>query len=190
MNADRSMGALLQTIGQGLQDAWREQDAAAHFEPLKRLALHLACELVRAQWPVTPVWVDDLVRRCVQALGDDSSPVVVELHPLDLALVREALQGVAQQAAQAPQEPAAGAALSGPPPWWARVQWREDPALSRGSVRARTDHSTVEDLIEQRLASILQDLRVDVARWQAGLAVLAAGAAPARPPDAQGTPDA
>jgi hypothetical protein len=48
-----------------------------------------------------------------------------------------------------------------------RVAWREDMELSRGSVRVRSDASTVEDLIEHRLASIMHDLRIQASKWQA-----------------------
>ncbi|MFM8343631.1 MAG: hypothetical protein ACKOB5_03825, partial [Betaproteobacteria bacterium] len=42
----------------------------------------------------------------------------------------------------------------------------EDPELARGSVRARSDASTVEDLIQHRLSSIMQDLRIQSMQFQ------------------------
>lgn len=157
--AGGELPGLLQAVGRALTDLRGPEAAADRFEPLKRLALHLATELVRTELSVSPRIVDVLVRRCVQALDAQGADVVVELHPLDLQQLRtlqDRSDGIDQ-------------ALQG-------VQWREDASLARGSVRARSDHSAVEDLIEQRLAGMVQDLRIDAQRWQREQEALVAGA--------------
>ncbi|MFM8929366.1 MAG: FliH/SctL family protein [Betaproteobacteria bacterium] len=150
----RDVVFLLESLSRALQPLLLPDDAAARFEPLKRLALHLAMELVRQELSVSPKVIDELVRRSVQALqAGEQAPLTVELHPQDWALLQQAWD-----------DPA-----SGLPPdtvMRQRVHWVEDPELARGSVRARSDASTVEDLIQHRLASIMQDLRILSMQWQ------------------------
>lgn len=150
----RDVVFLLESLSRALQPLLLPDDAAARFEPLKRLALHLAMELVRQELSVSPKVIDELVRRSVQALqAGEQAPLTVELHPQDWALLQQAWD-----------DPA-----SGLPPDTAmrqRVHWVEDPELARGSVRARSDASTVEDLIQHRLASIMHDLRIQSQQWQ------------------------
>jgi flagellar biosynthesis/type III secretory pathway protein FliH len=151
---------LLESLARALQPLLLPDDAATRFEPLKRLALHLAMELVRTELTVSPRVVEGLVMRSVQALqAADEAPLTVELHPQDLALLQQALN-----------EPGSG--LAPDAPLLQRVNWKEDPQLTRGSVRARSDVSTVEDLIQHRLASIIQDLRIQTLQWQQDEAAL------------------
>lgn len=153
-HGSRDVVLLLESLSRALQPVLLPDDAAARFEPLKRLALHLAMELVRTELSLSPKVVEELVRRSVQALqAGEQAPLTVELHPQDLALLRQALN-----------DPALG--LAPDDPLLQRVSWREDPQLTRGSVRARSDVSTVEDLIQHRLASIMHDLRIQSIQWQ------------------------
>ena len=145
---------LLESLSRALQPLLLPDDAATRFEPLKRLSLHLAMELVRQELSVSPRVVDELVRRCVQALqAGEQAPLTVELHPQDLALLQHAWD-----------DPATGLPVDAA--MRQRVNWVEDPELARGSVRARSDASMVEDLIQHRLASIVQDLRIQSLQWQ------------------------
>lgn len=158
--ASRDAVLLLESLARALQPLLLPDDAATRFEPLKRLALHLAMELVRTELTVSPRVVEGLVMRSVQALqAADEAPLTVELHPQDLALLQQALN-----------EPGSG--LAPDAPLLQRVNWKEDPQLTRGSVRARSDVSTVEDLIQHRLASIIQDLRIQTLQWQQDEAAL------------------
>jgi flagellar biosynthesis/type III secretory pathway protein FliH len=146
---------LLESLSRALAPLLLPDDAATRFEPLKRLALHLAMELVRQELSVSPRAVEHLVRRSVQALqAAETAPVVVELNPQDLELMKAVIA-----------DPDSG--LGADPPILNRVKWLEDAQLERGSVRARSDISSVEDLIGQRLASIIQDLRIQGLQWQA-----------------------
>ena len=160
--ASRDAVLLLESLSRALQPLLLPDDAATRFEPLKRLALHLAMELVRTELTVSPRVVEGLVLRSVQALqAADEAPLTVELHPQDLALLQEALS-------------APGSGLAPDAPLLQRVHWKEDPQLTRGSVRARSDVSTVEDLIQHRLATIIQDLRIQSTQWQQDEAALQA----------------
>ena len=153
-NGARDVVLLLESLSRALQPLLLPDDAATRFEPLKRLALHLATELVRQELSLSPRVVDELVRRSVQALqAGEQAPLTVELHPQDLALLQQAWE-----------DPSAG--LPADAAMRQRVKWLEDPQLPRGSVRARSDASTVEDLIQHRLASIMQDLRIQSLQWQ------------------------
>lgn len=145
---------MLESLSRALAPLLLPDDAATRFEPLKRLALHLAMELVRTELSASPRAVEHLVKASVQALqAADEAPLVVELNPRDLAVMKELLAGPAMGSS-------ADAGL------WQRVKWVEDAELPRGSVRARSDVSCVEDLIQQRLASIIQDLRIQAVQWQ------------------------
>lgn len=170
-SGSRDVVLLLEALSRALQPLLLPDDAAARFEPLKRLALHLATELIRQELSLSPRVVDELVRRSVRALqAGEQAPLTVELHPQDLALLQQALD---DPSAGLPQDAAMRQ----------RVNWLEDPQLSRGSVRARSDASTVEDLIQHRLASIMQDLRIQSLQWQRDEAPLQQ-AADAGEPDA------
>lgn len=151
---DAELSAVLQAVGRAVLDLRGSDAAEARFEPLKRLALHLAVELVRTELTLSPQAIEALVQRCVQALGVQGESVVVELHPDDLHGLQAMVEGQAIAAEHA------RAALQG-------VQWRADEKLARGSVRARSEESAVEDLIENRLAGLVRDLRIEAQRWQA-----------------------
>lgn len=152
--SSRDVVLLLEALSRALQPLLLPDDATTRFEPLKRLALHLAMELVRTELTISPKAVENLVMRSVQALqARDEAPMTVELHPQDLALLRLTLN-----------DPDSG--LPEDSPLRTRVQWKEATELARGSVRARSDVSMVEDLIQHRLVHILQDLRVNSLQWR------------------------
>ena len=152
---------LLQSMGRALMDLHGPQASAERFEPLKRLALHLATELARAELSLSGQAIDRLIHRCVEALDARALQVVVELHPEDLALWRRRTEAI-------------DAAAGGLEDVLRNVEFKEDAQLARGSVRARSDHACVEDLIEHRLAGLVQDLRIDAQRWQQDQAALSA----------------
>ena len=108
------------------------------FEPLKKLALHLACELVRSELHTSSHAIDALVRHCLDSLSASGQSVVVELHPED---ARMAQPWVGQ--------------------WPAQAQVKEDASLSRGSVRVSGMGTVVEDLIENRLHNLARSLGVE-----------------------------
>ncbi len=118
------------------------------FEPLKRLALHLAEQLVLAELTLEPKAIERLVQRCVDELGNqDEAPVVVTLNPADVAL----LQALRQRAGMGSSE-------------W---KLHPDSELMPGSVRASAQDAVVEDLIENRIEALACNLLLDEPRWNA-----------------------
>lgn len=137
--------ALLQAIDEKVTSL--VEDPAQLQEPLKRLALHVAEQLVLAELSLSPQAVEHLIERCMETLdASDPSAIVVELNPQDLALLTH------QQRADGQPKPA-----------W-RLQ--ADALLLPGSVRLRADDAVVSDLIENRLESLANSLLKDPQTWQ------------------------
>ena len=137
-----------------LQAAIAELQQSPHtfFEPLKRLALHLAEQLVLAELQLDGAAIDRLVQRCLDELAEhDESLILVELNPGDLAMLQDlrTRSGLTE-----------GAAL--------RLQANEQ--LLPGSVRASANNAQVEDLIGDRLSALARGLAVNESRWRANSA--------------------
>lgn len=129
-----------------------QQSPHTFFEPLKRLALHLAEQLVLAELQLDGNAIDRLVQRCLDELAEhDESLIVVELHPADLALLQDlrTRSGLSD-----------GASL--------RLQANDK--LLPGSVRASANDAVLEDLIGERLSALARGLAVDDNRWRANTA--------------------
>jgi flagellar biosynthesis/type III secretory pathway protein FliH len=120
------------------------------FEPLKRLALHLAEQLVLGELSQSPQAVERLVRRCVEELDQRRSAVVVELHPDDLALLKPWLER------RAGEDSASAETVS-----W---QLQANEHLRPGSVRASAEDAVVNDLVEHRLEALARQLLLDPQR--------------------------
>lgn len=117
-------------------------------EPLKRLALHLAEQLVLAELSIAPQAIERLVQRCVDELAAQrGESVLIELHPDDLAPMQELLGGHGADGAQTDEAKKA-------PPWVLQA----NAALLPGSVRASAHDAVVSDLIEHRLDDLARQL--------------------------------
>lgn len=115
------------------------------YEPMKRLALHLAEQLVLAELTISPQAIERLVRRSVDELAPQRlAPIAVELNPADLAVLQ---------------------------PLGAESEWpwhlQANAELMPGSVRVSASDAVVSDLIEHRLASIARSLLLDTDRSSA-----------------------
>jgi len=142
--------SLLQSMQAAL--ATLQQSPAIYFEPLKRLALHLAEHLVLAELRVDGQAIDRLVQSCVDVLSQQNeSTILVELHPSDLA----AWQALRQRSGQN-----TGAGL----------HLEANHALPLGSVRASANDTLVETLITERLAGLASALGLDAQHWRANSA--------------------
>ena len=142
--------ALVSALADAL--ALLQQSPQTFFEPLKRLALHLAEQLVLAELALDGGAIERLVQRCVDELAQhDESLVLVELNPTDLAMLQELRErsGLSE-----------GSAL--------RLQ--PNDKLLPGSVRASANDALVEDLIGERLSALARGLAVDEPRWRANTA--------------------
>jgi flagellar biosynthesis/type III secretory pathway protein FliH len=139
--------ALVEKLQAALADL--QQSPQSFFEPLKRLSLHLAEQLVLAELQLDGSAIERLVQRCVDDLGQhDESMVTVHLHPSDV----ERLHSMRERTGLNE-----GSSL--------RLQ--ADETLLPGSVRASAHDAIVEDLIADRLSTLARGLQIDAPRWSA-----------------------
>jgi flagellar biosynthesis/type III secretory pathway protein FliH len=139
--------ALVEKLQAALADL--QQSPQSFFEPLKRLSLHLAEQLVLAELQLDGSAIERLVQRCVDDLGQhDESMVTVHLHPSDV----ERLHSMRERTGLNE-----GSSL--------RLQ--ADETLLPGSVRASAHDAIVEDLIAERLSTLARGLQIDAPRWSA-----------------------
>ncbi len=140
MEAERAReGELLRHLSIELRAL--SEDPDRFYEPLRRLALHIAEQLVRTELQSSGQAVSQIVRQCLQALDAPAAKVVVCLNPEDIALLQ----------AMAP------AFLEG-------LRLQPEAHLTRGSVRLRMDDTVLEDLIENRLEALVQSLMMPASR--------------------------
>ena len=119
------------------------QDPQQFFEPVKRLALHIAEQLVLGELRLDGAVIDRLAQRCVDDLAaNEMSAVVLELHPDDLHALHDLRKRAGLSEKNLPQLMA-------------------NDALPPGSVRASANDAVVEDLITHRLAAIARTLLMD-----------------------------
>lgn len=131
---------LIRHLGMELRSI--SQDPQRFFEPLKRLSLHLAEQLVRAELKLSGQVIHGLIQSCIQQLDHPAPPVQVSLHPDDLKRLQ-----------------AMGDAVT------ANLQLESDPHLRAGSVRVRVQDSVVQDLIEHRLEALVRRLLPEPEAW-------------------------
>jgi len=126
-----------------------ERDPNALFEPMKKLAMHLAEQLVRGELTQSAQVVARLVDNCLRELAaSGEKAVIIHLNPDDL----EQYKPLTTQFGDS-------------------MVLRPDALLSRGSVRASLDGSVVEDLIDRRTKGLSKSLAQPVASsWRPALA--------------------
>ena len=129
----RHLGIELRSVG---------QDPQRFFEPLKRLALHVAEQLVRAELQLSGQAVSNLIQACVQQLDHPSESVNVSVNPEDL----QRLKAMGESATQ-------------------HLQLEADAQLRPGSVRVRANDTVVQDLIEHRLEPLARRLLAQPEAW-------------------------
>ncbi|MEY4235460.1 MAG: hypothetical protein RLZZ454_718 [Pseudomonadota bacterium] len=140
---DHALVAALQTALEPLQ-----QPASTFYEPLKRLALHLAEQLVLAELSLDGRAIERLVQRCVDELSaHDESLVVVELNPADLALLQSLRERTGLN--------------TGP-----GLRLLANDTLLPGSVRASANDAVVEDLIGNQLSALARGLSLNETQWK------------------------
>ncbi len=140
--------ALVANVVASLKNLAADQEQL--FEPLKRLALHLAEQLVRAELSLSGAAIEQLIRQCLAQLDQPADKAVVCLNPDDLERFTRLTDG------------AHGLRLEA------------DARLQAGSVRVEVNDSLVEDLIEHRLETLSRQLlgdahaRLEPTRFEAG----------------------
>jgi len=120
------------------------QEPQKFFDPLKRLAMHIAEQVVVGELQTSSKAIERLVQRCLDELDHPiQGAVVLELNPEDKDLLQ----------AQA------GDFTKG-----MRLEAVHD--MPRGSVRVFANDTVIEDLVSHRLESLAHALLVDVPAWR------------------------
>jgi hypothetical protein len=132
--------ALLGELMSGLQALNHEPQR--FFEPLKRLALHMAEQLVRGELQVSGEAVANLVKQALDTLGETREKVILHLNPMDADALSEAAPELVAQCAI-----------------------ESDAQLQRGSVRVSVNDTVVEDLIEHRLEALARRVLAQPDAW-------------------------
>ena len=145
------------------------------YEPIKRLAMHLAEQLVLAELTVSSQAIERLVRRCVDELAPQRlAPITVELNAADLAVLQAmpvASAGSNNLSAGNVSENNTSIKNDGAPAKPTAPQWpwhlQASDDLLPGSVRASASDAVVSDLIEHRLEVLARGLLLDSTRGMA-----------------------
>lgn len=127
--------AALQSMCDGIREL--STDADALFDPVKKLAVHLAEQLVRGELTQSGQVISRIVENCVREMsGSSEKTLIVHLNPDDLELYKP----LAEQ-------------------FGATISLRPNSTLQRGSVRVSLDGAVVEDLIERRVQALSKSLK-------------------------------
>ncbi len=149
------LGTAIAALTQAANDmATLNDDATRHFEPLKRLALHLAEELVRGELMLDSSAIERLVQAALEHIDNPGKRVRVALHPDDMAAIK-----------RADKELGAGVVMV------------SDKTMLRGSVRVTNNDAVVQDLIDNRLSHLADELLIDKSSWLDASQVLQQGGA-------------
>jgi flagellar biosynthesis/type III secretory pathway protein FliH len=137
-----------------------ERDPNTLFEPMKKLAMHLAEQLVRGELTQSAQVIARLVDNCLRELAaSGEKAVIVHLNPEDLEQYKPLIAQFGDS-----------------------MVLRPDALLARGSVRASLDGSVVEDLIDRRVKGLSKSLAQPVASsWRPALATSSAKPNVAKP---------
>jgi flagellar biosynthesis/type III secretory pathway protein FliH len=117
-----------------------QQHPEQFFEPLKKLAMHVAEILVRNELQTSEQAIKSLIEACISQLDTSGDPVTVSLSPADFKVLQ-----------------ATGEATS--------LKLVEDPNLRPGSVKAQVQDTLVQDLIEHRLEPLARKILSDPDNW-------------------------
>ena len=127
--------ALLSSVVAALQRLGADQERL--FEPMNRLAVHLAEQLVRSELQLSGAAIEQLVKQALAHFDQPTDKAIVHLHPQDL----ERFSRYGESARGLRLEP--------------------DARLQPGSVRVQVNDTLVEDLIENRLEVLARQLLGD-----------------------------
>ncbi|MBV31871.1 MAG: hypothetical protein CMK36_00320 [Porticoccaceae bacterium] len=113
-----------------------QQDMTAFYQPMKKLALHLAQQLVRGELTLSSTVIERLTKLALDDLEyQGEGPILVYLHPADRDHFGDELYND-----------------------FTSLELRVDRSLSQGSVKISVDDTAIEDLIEQRLDKLSQQV--------------------------------
>ena len=141
--AERKWESARETFLDVTQEMYKEQKQAVNFfEPLKRLSLHIAQELVRGELSISSDAIERLIRGALEEI-DQKGPaaVTMELNPLDLHII---CSNLSQDLAH--------------------LDFRQKDNLSRGSVVLKLHNGAIEDLMEHRFEVLSDALFTTISR--------------------------
>ncbi len=135
----------LQSVIDNLQQLAYNPDAM--FEPMKKLAIYLAEQLVRGELVQSPQAISRLIDNALRELNaSGDKAVIIHLHPEDLEAYRPTVASFGDS-----------------------LILRPDSTLERGSVRVSLDGSVVEDLMQRRIEGVKKSLaQAPAPGWRAG----------------------
>jgi flagellar biosynthesis/type III secretory pathway protein FliH len=120
------------------------ENSAQFFEPLKRLAVHIAEQLVLAELNVSGSAIERLVQRCLDELNlHGTQSISVELNPQDKARLEDMAGDLLKQ-----------------------IQLLAVAGLQPGSVRVIVNDTQVEDLVQHRLEALAHALLGQPEPWR------------------------
>ena len=127
-------------------------DPRQYFDPLKKLALHLAEELVRGELTQSPAAIERLIQLSLDELETPTKRITVQLHTADLAQIQT--HNVALENGMVLQA---------------------DPAMTRGSVQVSSNDAVVQDLIQKRLRTLANKVLLKPDDWAQASPLLSEG---------------
>ena len=127
-------------------------DPRQYFDPLKKLALHLAEELVRGELTQSPAAIERLIQLSLDELEAPTKRINVQLHPADLAQIQT--HNVALENGMVLQA---------------------DSAMTRGSVQVSSNDAVVQDLIQKRLRTLANKVLLKPDDWAQASPLLSEG---------------
>lgn len=134
--------ALLRELTQKLE-AWTENPKQL-FEPLKRLSIHIAEQLLLSELNTSGAAIERLVQRCLDELNLHGTQIVtVELSPQDKSRLQDLASEMLNQ-----------------------IQLQAVASLQPGSVRVIANDTQVEDLVEHRLEVLAHKLLGQPEAWR------------------------
>ena len=118
------------------------KDSFRNFEPLKKLSLHIAEQLVRGELSLSGIAIERLIRACIAELNTQEKFVTVSANPHDLERVKRFIKDSGSE-----------------------IILQPDQNLLSGSIRVRSNDTVIEDLIENRLEGLARQLISEPDVW-------------------------
>ena len=113
-----------------------QEDPSGFYDPLKKLSLHLAEEMVRGELSLSPVVIERLVMETIKDLQQqDEQPITIKMNTLDRQMLTDTFL-----------EKFPG------------IDFKSDQKTSRGSVELSIGETNIEDFLENRLSMLADGL--------------------------------
>jgi flagellar biosynthesis/type III secretory pathway protein FliH len=118
------------------------QDSFGQFEPLRKLALHIAEQLVRTELSISGNSIDRLVQACIKEINAQEKYITLSANSADIERIKPFLKDSGSE-----------------------IIMQVDNNLHQGSIRVRSNDTIIEDLIENRLGGLAKILISNPEEW-------------------------